>query len=530
MRAIASLVAVGIVLVSMTAVAQTDLTEIRRTYEVPPAWNDLGIMTFLQEDDPTCTTADCKLNAGGVSFARSAFPPADAQAADRVDVRWFASRSTEPFMSRSSDTPPMRALPALLVTIAILLAGCLGATDPSSTADPGDAADEASETITEELRFSADVQASVHTTETVQDYGWSYAAPAGVQEIDLELSWDEPANGFGLEVDAPKDTQRQDPPEDPAATSLSMSVDDPTEGSFGFKLVRPPGADAPDSVQLEATVVRLEGPGGASGSLEVRQEGDHWVAEMIYGASGPAGDEMTAEVSVANGDVRAETAGDQAEVNVTAWARAETRDEAVERVREIDVTATVEGDRIVGKARVDDGQWDDRGAHADVRTPARLSGSLATSNGPIDLVGLDGGQLTAETSNGAVDATGTFHGTLSLGTSNGPVTGEVAVHDDLDVGTSNGPIDLDVTPEASLTLDATSSNGGIDLGLTETSEIAYEIQAQTSNGQITEEMDEAHLEGGDESATLRTEDGDGRPIQVTGNVGTSNDDVHFEGL
>lgn len=87
MRAIAGLVAVGIVLVPMTAVAQTDLTELRRTYEVPPAWNDLAIMTFLQEDDPTCTTADCKVNAGGVSFDRGAFPPTDAGAADRVDVR-----------------------------------------------------------------------------------------------------------------------------------------------------------------------------------------------------------------------------------------------------------------------------------------------------------------------------------------------------------------------------------------------------------------------------------------------------------
>lgn len=425
----------------------------------------------------------------------------------------------------------MRALPALLVTISILLAGCLGATtDPSSTTDAGDAVDDAAETVTEQLSYSADVSASARTSEQVESFGWSYDAPSGIQEIDLTLSWEEQANGFGLQVEGPNGTRGRDAPQDPAATSIKLNIGDPTAGSWEFKVVQPAGATAPDNVRLDAKVVRLAGEGGSSTNLRVYQENGEWIAEMSYGASGPAADQMTAEVSVANGDVRAETAGDQAEVNVTAWARGATRDQAVERVREIDVTATVQDDRIVGKASVDDGQWNNRGAHADVRTPSRLSGSLSTSNDPIELVDLDGGEITVSTSNDPIEVTGTFQGPLTLSTSNDAVTGEVTVHDDLEVGTSNDPIDLDVTPEASLRIDATTSNGNVDLGLTETSEIAYEIQAQTSNGQITEDMEEAHLDGSDESATLRTEDGDGRPIQVTGNVGTSNDDVHFQGL
>lgn len=422
----------------------------------------------------------------------------------------------------------MRALPALLVTISILLAGCLGATDPAGS-DPVDVDEAPRETVTDRRTYSADVPASAHAAETVEGLGWSYRAPSGIQEIDLTLSWDEPANSFGLHVEGPDDTDHRDPPQDPTVDSVRLTVGSPTAGSYAFELVHPAGATVPDSVQLDATIVRLGGQ-VSSTSLTVYQENGEWIAEMTYGASGPAADAMTAEVQVANGQARAETAGDQAKVNVTAWARAETRDEAVERVKEIDVTATVDGDRIVGKARVDDGEWSNRGAHAALWTPSRLSGRLTTSNGPIVLESLDADEITASTSNAPILVRGTFQGPLTLGTSNGPVDGEVTVHDDLDVGTSNGPVDLDVTPEASLTLDATTSNGRNRLGLTERSDIAYELGASTSNGEITEEMEEARLEGGDEQATLRTEDGDGRPIQVTGNVGTSNGDVHFEGL
>lgn len=65
-----------------TATHGTDSLDQRRTYEVPPVWNDLALMSSTNLGDPTGTTEDGSLDGGGVIFARDALP-----AAHRGDVR-----------------------------------------------------------------------------------------------------------------------------------------------------------------------------------------------------------------------------------------------------------------------------------------------------------------------------------------------------------------------------------------------------------------------------------------------------------
>lgn len=424
----------------------------------------------------------------------------------------------------------MRAAGCLLVVVALSISGCIaGPSAPGGTA--ADAAGSAGPVRTvDRPSFTGTVGPDVAVQERVESMGWSYDAAGSVVGADLTLSWERSPNRFGLQVETPDGTERFDAPEDPQATTLEAALDGGPEGLYRFAVVVPQGATAPDDLTLEATIVVRSNATGTSSTMRVYQEGGQWVAEITYTAEGTAQDQMEADVQVANGHVRAETTGEKARVNVTAWGRASTRDAAVERARSVDVEVDVDGDRIVGKATTDDGNWNRRGAHADLATPSRLSGKLATSNGPVELVDLDGGALTADTSNGEIDATGSLRGVSRLATSNGRITGDLSIHDDLTLDTSNGAIDPHLTPESPLELSVTTSNGEVDLGLAERSDIAYELSASTSNGDITEDMEEADLEGDEDDATLKTRNGDGRAVQVTGSVDTSNAEIHFAGL
>lgn len=423
---------------------------------------------------------------------------------------------------------PMRSIALLAVSLVCLpVAGCIASPGPASTGQIPDA-DVSSEVITDTVSFESPVSAGFHVTEETLDVAWTTEQAPEVLDVEAVMTWEEPANAFGLEVQAPDGTHDEPAPSRTGDDVVDISIDDPGAGTFEFRPTAE-GPVAPDTLELTVVVTRRtqSGPSGDVGVSVEQQNGD-WYAEIAYTAEGPARDQMDAEVDVANGYVHASRGGDNATVTVTAWARAGTREAAVERAREIDVRVLVDEGRIVGRA--DAPSWNNRGAHADLQASTVLSGDLSTSNGKVELSDLQADAIRASTSNGAVDATGTYRGTLSLSTSNGQIGGDVEVHGDLSATTSNGKIDLDVTPRSTLRLDVGSSNGAVDLGLNEDADTAYEVDASTSNGQLSEDMDEAHLEGGDRSATLVTEGGDGRPIQVTGDVDTSNADVHFRGI
>lgn len=112
---------------------------------------------------------------------------------------------------------------------------------------------------------------------------------------------------------------------------------------------------------------------------------------------------------------------------------------------------------------------------------------LNTSNGSIRVEDLRGIGLVADTSNGSVTMNGCSFQDARVETSNGSVSlngtcGEVTVH------TSNGSIRLDSKGCAHGTLDLNTSNGSITLVLIEDAETGYMVEASTSNGKVSADL------------------------------------------
>lgn len=498
-----------------------------------------------------------------------------------------AMRPSRPTTTAPAASPaPAGAALLVPLLLAAALSGCLAGVPPAGPADVGDGAAPGEvryETVTERHVFEGRSSAGLHTSPSPVTDGWNVEVPADATEVHAELTWGLRTSSFGLEVHGPEGTHRVDAPDRATGPDrVTLEVAPVAAGMHRFAAVAE-GPVVPDDLDLTVRVTRRVAVGAsgeaAGATLTVRQESGRWVAELTYWTSGAADDRMDVAVDVANGDVVASGRGDgedRVDLTVTAWARADTRDAAVDRVEQVRVTARVADGRIVARAEVPaDGRggedWRDRGAHADVRVPTAtvLDGTVGSSNGAVDLLDLRAGDLGVDTSNDPVTVRRVTADTLRLDTSNDPidlddveaatlvaetsndpitlagvrandatldtsndrVAGDIEARDRLVVDTSNDPVDLDVTPTGDLSLTVDASNADVRLGLRETADIAYEVDASVSNGRIAESMDEAHLEGDPEDrATLVTDGGGGRAHQVRGEVDTSNGDVRFEGL
>ena len=150
------------------------------------------------------------------------------------------------------------------------------------------------------------------------------------------------------------------------------------------------------------------------------------------------------------------------------------------RADRIDYQVRQDGDTVSVEAR-QKGRTSGRspGAHIDVMAPSSSSVELRTSNGTIELSGINKsgtlrtsngtiivenmkGDLDAGTSNGAIEVTG-FVGSAILSTSNGAITfnGELVSRGRNEMETSNGSVDVTLQGTPSVRLDATTSNGNV---------------------------------------------------------------------
>jgi DUF4097 and DUF4098 domain-containing protein YvlB len=396
----------------------------------------------------------------------------------------------------------------LVLAAVALAAGCIGSFDAEEASDDdgelasAEAEETEPETVERTLVFEDDVAPAV----AMGRPGTSWSTTIGPHPVsmELELSWNETANGFGLEVEHPNgDTHEIPAPEDPTATSVTGEIPDPGAGTYSFH-VTAEGPVAPDHARLEAHVVqRVAG----DQPVTVRKTGDGYRAEITYEATGDVGQQVQATVDTVNGAIKASSTdgGDQADVTVVAWAEADTREQARERARSIAVTT----DEILARAEAEN--WENRGASADIGVPAAttVDGELDTTNGAIAIDGLDVGDLAADTTNGAI-------------------TGGLAGEGSLVFDTTNGGVDVAFTPTGDSEVEADTTNGAIQLALAEDADTGYEIDASTTNGRITEDMEEASLQGSEEEeATLVTEGFADRSIQVTGETDTTNGEIHF---
>lgn len=339
---------------------------------------------------------------------------------------------------------------------------------------------------------------------------------AAVFEIEFELEWDNAGNSYSLQVETPSGDRLSEDQSD--NQEIELLVTDTETGTYGF-WPRAESVAFQDELELTVTyhwmddgTAKIEIP---TPTIEVEQQGDRWRATMRYVAVGTTADTAQLDVHTINGDVSLSSTTDddsRADMEVFAWANSEAR--ARELVKAIQIGIGITSDQIRAEVEEQPRQLDDNegvGAHIDIETPATVGGSAGTTNGDVVFEGL------------ALDD-------LSVSSTNGEFEGTVDAYGDLTGSTTNGGFDLDITPHESLNLDFSTTNGGADIGLKEASDIGYHIDASTTNGEVTESMDEASLDGEENRATLQTEGYSGRDIQVSGSITSTNGSIHFLGL
>ena len=218
-------------------------------------------------------------------------------------------------------------------------------------------------------------------------------------------------------------------------------------------------------------------------------------------------DEETIEIkddSFAVGDsVRLVVKTGNGAIEVNSGSDGEVLVEATLRVpEEIDYSVTQDGDTINVVAEPRSGGWRDcKQASFVITVPAKTDVDLRTSNGRIELVGIEGsgrletsngeislddvkGDFDGGTSNGRIDID-TLEGSVELDTSNGAVSVRDA-KGEFELETSNGRISFSGELVAGGNNRLVTSNGQVDVELEGTPSVR--IEAATSTGEITTDL------------------------------------------
>jgi len=424
---------------------------------------------------------------------------------------------------------------ALASLATLLLAGCLGVQpeDASGGSVAGSSAFAVPTGPT--VVTGADRMAERLTTPRLSPNGgevaaWELTYEAVVLDLEATLTWLNATNRFSLEVTTPSGaTETTAAPADLNARTVEADIKDLSGGTYRFA-VRSGGVAIPDKVTLEVRYKRVaEAIAGETITdlpVQTKREGAHWIATIAYSATGAVGESAEADVRGANGVVAIGKAADaQAVLNMVAWARADSEEDAIERVRGIDVSLRLASDRIEGHGSAE--SWNNRGVHVGLYVPAgtTLTGAVDSSNGPVEVKDVTLESFKVSSSNGPMEFHGVVARDLTGDTSNGPISGEVRAAGTLHLDTSNGPFELTVRPTDDLQLVLDTSNGPVDLQLEERRDVAYDLDVGTSNGRIKVEMEEASYQGDKTDGRVRTNNGAGRDVQVTGTVDTSNGPV-----
>jgi len=179
-----------------------------------------------------------------------------------------------------------------------------------------------------------------------------------------------------------------------------------------------------------------------------------------------------------NGSISVETAGTgviQVTATITNPSRVEYR--AVQKGNTIEVTADEKGGFNLFRRS--------GGAEVVLVVPKSIDLDLETSNGKIEVEGVEVTALASlKSSNGRVILTG-VGGDLMVKTSNG----SIEIHDfngQMDARTSNGSIDFTGTLRSDSENELRTSNGSINVTLIDTPGV--EVDASTSNGKVKSQL------------------------------------------
>lgn len=424
----------------------------------------------------------------------------------------------------------------LLLALLVASAGCLGSNpaqdDPEDDEQPRQPP-ASTQRVERTFVFEGDVEAGTESR-PVGPNGTKILG-SGLVSLDLELTWNTSTNDFQAKAHGPQGSTTTTPPS-PASSQASASVEEASSGLWRFEVVAE-GPHAPDQVRLEVTAAwelpsDVAGEGALSGEpIETERRGDEWLAWRSGQFEGEVGEEVGVSANASNGRLnlstgevspqREDSSGssssqptvggeDQALVRVEVWARGDTEQQARERVRSVNVSVTITPSRIEVQPWVRN--WQHRGVDVDVAVPEdrTTTPELEVSNGEVN--------VRSAQVQGA-----------ELATTNGVVRASMDVAGEILFETTNGEIQADLAPQGQTHLLAETVNGDIELGLEENSDVGYRIEAETTNGRVSESMDEATFEGSNQEGVLRTENLEQRSIRVNGTVETVNAAIAFQG-
>ncbi len=159
---------------------------------------------------------------------------------------------------------------------------------------------------------------------------------------------------------------------------------------------------------------------------------------------------------------------------------------------------------------------------------AILDLDLDSSNGGIYLTDTMCNSVKMETSNGplALDNVSADH--ITGGTSNGGIEGTVEAPETA-LSTSNGGIRLTLPCSMSGQYDLTTSNGNVKLMVSSASQVGYDVDLVTSNGDITIPLpDLEYSENQKTRKKARTDDFSIKAIQIVVDASTSNGNIDVE--
>ena len=259
------------------------------------------------------------------------------------------------------------------------------------------------------------------------------------------------------------------------------------------------------------------------------------MATLLAGGCSAGPTETRDDSFTVDGPTKLVVNTDNGSIEINAGADDEVRVEATLRgADKIDYEVSQDGNTITVEARIGKSWWNlgNIGADITITAPAKTDVELDTSNGPIELQGIEGsgdlrtsngkivlkdvkGDFEGRTSNGRVEID-TMEGTGTFRTSNGEIN-LLQVTGEFDADTSNGRISFVGKMTAGGSNRLITSNGSVNVDLWEPASVS--LDAKTSNGDITSEppitatvTEEDHLVGtiggGDADLYIRTSNGD----------------------
>ena len=196
------------------------------------------------------------------------------------------------------------------------------------------------------------------------------------------------------------------------------------------------------------------------------------------------------EVSNVNGKIEVEPSrGNTVEVVAVKVAKAGSPEAARQALERIEIVDTSSPAAVKIETRVPRGgglfQSGNTQVRYTVRVPASATTRFTTTNGGIEVMGLEG-RVNLETTNGGIRARG-IGGPIAAFTTNGGIEVDVTrvTESGVKLGCTNGGISLRLPHDAKATISASVSNGGIDtsgLELDTTESTRHRLEARLNGG------------------------------------------------